>query len=270
MTPYFKQTQWFALSMLVIVAFGSAFISLFLGRMQIDSLMIRYLMTYGLLYVLPLFVYFKAYPVMKPVYELRIRKVSGKVILMTLVLAFCIQPALMLISTLSSLFFHNYLEGALEIYQKNPLWITILCTCLLPAFCEEAVCRGVYLSGTRMIPLGWAALLNGIFFGLLHMNVQQGLYALVFGALAVILVEYSRSILPAVLTHFTVNTTQICLSYAQAFDSGESWISPFLAFLKNPDILWIWGILSIVLALCTAGLLMMIRKETFEKQKRNG
>lgn len=256
MSQDFRRNQLFALAMLVVMAFGSAGMVIALDAAGNDSLLLRYVLIYGLFYIVPMGIYLRAYPFLKPREVLRIRKVSLRVLLLTLAFAVLIQPFLMMLSTLTSMFFHNYLPDAMATYQKNPLWVTLLAVSLLPAFCEEALCRGIYHSGNRELKLIWAACLNGLFFGLLHMNLQQGIYAFVFGVLSVYLVEASQSIFPSIAVHFLVNATQVILSYGSALNTGEQWYSGLIAFLTGQENLYIWGIITVVL---TPAALLCIR-----------
>ena len=84
---------------------------------------------------------------------------------------------------------------------------------VFPAIFEEITCRGIFLSGYRGVNLYTAALLNGLYFGMLHMNMQQFVYAFAFGFLCCLLVIGADSIWASVLAHFIINGVQVTLAY---------------------------------------------------------
>ena len=88
---------------------------------------------------------------------------------------------------------------------KTPL-ILILCICILAPIGEEFLFRGVILYHAKrfMLPI-LAVLLQAILFGLYHGNVVQGIYAGFMGILLGAIVCKFKSIVPALLLHFTVN-----------------------------------------------------------------
>ena len=83
--------------------------------------------------------------------------------------------------------------------------------------------RGAFLHGYRNAPVKVAAVMSGIFFGFMHMNAQQFLYAVFLGIVMALIVRYSRSILLAILFHFGFNGLQWTISYGiMQLDIDES------------------------------------------------
>ena len=81
-------------------------------------------------------------------------------------------------------------------------------------FCEEAACRGVYYRGYKKSGSAfWAMMLSALLFGLVHMNVNQAVYAFAMGILAVLLVEATGSLWSSVLYHGLINGSQVVLMY---------------------------------------------------------
>ena len=110
-----------------------------------------------------------------------------------------------IMSNLSMQFFHNFLADATNAWGNMNLlqWICILA--ITPAICEEAVMRGVVLSQYKNVSCAKAAIMNGLLFGIFHMNFNQFFYAFVLGVVMAYLVIITGSILSSVLMHFTIN-----------------------------------------------------------------
>ncbi|MBQ8878008.1 MAG: CPBP family intramembrane metalloprotease [Lachnospiraceae bacterium] len=89
-------------------------------------------------------------------------------------------------------------------------------------FCEELTCRGVYYRGYKKgIRAFWAMIVSSLLFGLMHMNINQAVYAFGMGILAVLLVEATGSIWSSVIYHGLVNGSQVILMYLMLkMDSG--------------------------------------------------
>lgn len=76
---------------------------------------------------------------------------------------------------------------------------------LAPVF-EEILMRSAYLGGLRRFSTWAAAAATGLFFGLLHANVPQILFAAVMGFFSAYMVIKTKSIIPSLIVHFSVNT----------------------------------------------------------------
>lgn len=135
-------------------------------------------------------------------------------IILIVSLCLCLQPAMMLLSALSSFFFPNAVTGILSDWQAYPVMVSLAAVAVTPAFCEEIVFRGYILAQYQQVDIKKAAFINGLFFGIMHLNAQQFLYAFVMGIIFVVFVRYTHSLLASVLAHFTVNATQWLINYA--------------------------------------------------------
>jgi len=125
-----------------------------------------------------------------------------------------IQPGMMLISGLTSLFFPNMVSEVVFGMMQQPYWLLILAVAVTPAICEELVFRGYIQSAYKDIPFKKAALINGLFFAIIHMNLQQFPYAFVMGIIFAYMVFYTRSIYAGILAHFLINASQVTLGRA--------------------------------------------------------
>ncbi len=132
------------------------------------------------------------------------------------VVAFAIlaQPAMMLLSAVGSLFTTNAVTEMLSSVSDNMfdmIPMMVLSTILPPIF-EEINFRGIILNGYKNAPLKVAVLINGLFFGIMHLNLQQFFYAFALGAVFALVVHYTKSIWAASLFHLIVNGSQMLLA----------------------------------------------------------
>ena len=235
----FRRANQFALLMLAVMILGSSLVAAIQNWTGARDMLTRYVLTYGIQFAGPLVLYCVFYPERRPAEILRLRRPAGYTFVLTALIAIAVQPALMCLSSLTSFVFRNYLTASLQHYTQQPVWITLLAAALIPAFCEEFVCRGVYLSGCRRLSVYFAAALNGIFFGILHLNPQQGIYAAVFGFLCAMIAIGADSVWPAVLAHFIINGMQILLAYISDWFTGSGgWIGELVRQIEDPQAVW--------------------------------
>jgi sodium transport system permease protein len=102
-------------------------------------------------------------------------------------------------------------------------WSTILLMALTPAVCEETLFRGPILRGlrTRMGPIA-AAVITGVLFGLIHLDLYRLLPATILGTLLGLIVLECGSIVPAMLAHLCNNTILIALAQRRLDERMES------------------------------------------------
>ncbi|MCL2362082.1 MAG: CPBP family intramembrane metalloprotease [Defluviitaleaceae bacterium] len=136
------------------------------------------------------------------------QQLSAKNIILVVAISLLIQPAMMTLSGISSLFFTNYISEMIYTFMEHPLWLILLATAVTPAVCEELVFRGYLQTQHKGRKLKQVAILNGLFFAIIHLNLQQFAYAFVMGIIFVYMVHYTRSIWAGILSHFIVNATQ--------------------------------------------------------------
>ena len=211
-----RRANSFALWIMIVFVLGSFTISFILSLLpfSVDSTLIS-LLRYILLFGVPILFYFR-YTKQPVRHTLRLNPISLRQLLLVLAFSLLIQPFLMFLSYLSGLVFHNFLDDSLTTKLQQSYPILILTMAVFPAIFEEITCRGVFLSGYRGVNVYTAALLNGLYFGMLHMNMQQFVYAFAFGFLCSLLVIGADSILASMLAHFIINGVQVTLAYYTA------------------------------------------------------
>jgi len=117
----------------------------------------------------------------------------------------------------------------------TPLWLSLLIVGVFPSLFEEFWFRGAMYTEYRAggVPVVKTALVTALFFGLMHMNFQQAIYAGVIGILCAFTVHYTRSFLAPVLGHFINNGLAVLLSHNEGYSAwhGELWGRPILYLL---------------------------------------
>lgn len=149
------------------------------------------------------------------------KNLSAKNIILIIAISLFIQPAMMTLSGISSLFFTNHVSEMMYTFMEQPLWLIILATAVTPAVCEELVFRGYVQTKHSDRNIKQAAILNGLFFAIIHLSIQQFAYAFVMGIIFAYMVYYTRSIWAGILSHFVVNATQSIMG-RWAFASTEA------------------------------------------------
>ena len=98
-------------------------------------------------------------------------------------------------------------SGSIQILIAMVLYVSVV------------VAIGLYYA-KRALPRFWMAnVFQALMFGIMHMNLIQGIYAFAIGLFLGFLAERYQSILPCVLVHFVVN-----FSTTVWIDKAFSWI----------------------------------------------
>lgn len=126
------------------------------------------------------------------------------------------MPFITLINLISQFFVENTAAAVMEGFQvaEMPFWQLWLSVGVFAPVCEEMACRGVFYRGYRKSGGAFKAmLLSALLFALVHMNVNQAMYAFAMGIMAVLLVEASGSLWASVFYHGLINSSQVLLMY---------------------------------------------------------
>lgn len=191
----------------------------------------------------------------------RLNPISFKNIFWIMILAFAIQPVVMLFSLISGFFFSNDVGAFIGSIMDTPYPILLLLIAVMPAITEEVTLRGVVLSGYDFKNKWTASILTGILFGIFHLNSQQFLYAAVLGFVLAYLVRVTNSIFASMIMHFMINGLQITIQKVAALFMDTSNIDPNAVanFSMNQKIqaLSIYGFLAVVFG---AASIILIKK----------
>jgi len=128
-------------------------------------------------------------------------------------LSLLLQPAMNVISGLTTIFFPNDMSEFVLEQMNQPYLLLILAIAVTPAICEEVIFRGYIQSTYKNKPLITMMLINGLFFGIMHLNPHQFLYAFIMGIIFAYMVHATRSIRAGIISHFIINASQITLPW---------------------------------------------------------
>ena len=146
--------------------------------------------------------------------RLHYNKVKPSTLLYALIFTWLSMPLTTLINAISMLFVDNTVMALSEQILGVTFPVMLFFMAIVPAFCEETMFRGIVYGGYRKHGNKFAAvMLSGCLFGIMHMNLNQALYAFAIGVLLALLLEATNSIWPTILFHFIYNAQSCCLMY---------------------------------------------------------
>ncbi len=209
----YKQTVFFMLILLIylcIIPFILPIILIMLGLNLSDDVILFFTPLFCSL--IPIIFYF--YATKENITDiLRIKKINIKNLLLIVIMSFFIQPVLNFIALITSFIFPNSASEVMSSISNIPFINYILVAAILPAIFEELLFRGIILSGCKKVGILKSALISGIFFGIMHLDPHQFIYAFIAGTIFSIFVLYSDSIFASIVAHFVINFTQAVLVY---------------------------------------------------------
>lgn len=99
-------------------------------------------------------------------------------------------------------------------YSVLSFFINVFTVAILPAICEETTHRGLLLKGFSSLGIKKAIIISSLFFGLMHLNINQFFYATVLGFIIALTVIISKNIFPAIIIHFMNNFLSVYFDFA--------------------------------------------------------
>lgn len=134
-----------------------------------------------------------------------------------------------------------------------PFWlflINIIFTAVLPAVCEETAHRGMLLNGFGPLGAKKALIYSSLFFGLLHLNIEQVFYATLIGLFVGYVAMRSESIYPAIIIHFMNNFISVLMGYSSFHNLGLDFgFNVISSWLSNTPLLAISFMIILIIAL---------------------
>lgn len=152
----------------------------------------------------------------KPSEFLGFHKMKAGTVLAVIPFTMFSMPAVTLLNLISQFWVKNEAAAMMEGFgaAEIPLALLIFSTGIFGPFCEEVTCRGIFYRGyCRSGSRFFAMLLSALLFALIHMNLNQAMYAFAVGIMAVLLVEATGSLWASVLYHGLINSSQTVLLY---------------------------------------------------------
>lgn len=246
-----KRANWLFL-VIILVHFGVVMFLLLGGGFILDSLVLNFLVSQGIL-IVPTLVFLlifgrgetqsgmsgdavafraagtagDALVPAKRSFAAAFHKVRISTLLMIVLCTLLIMP-LVAVFNILTMFFTNNAVAALEGDIVNtPFPAMLFMIGIFGPFCEEFVFRGVIYGSYRksggdknntccsnICSHGISAvLLSALLFGLMHMNFNQALYAFVIGIFLAVLVEAAGSLWASVFCHMVFNSCQVVMMY---------------------------------------------------------
>lgn len=157
-------------------------------------------------------------------------------------------------------------------YDSIPKFLFgVLSVAILPGICEEFAHRGLLLQGTRKV---WgyktAIIISSIFFGLMHLNIQQFFFATVLGILMASTDISAKSIYPSIIMHFMNNFINVFLSFGQSKGFIKFSISSLLTAIYDTNIILFLLFVTVILFGCLVAFIYLIKllhKISLQNQK---
>ena len=149
-----------------------------------------------------------------------LRPLNWKNALLCLGIAYCALPFISMIVVLTSPLQPNLVEQAMGELNDSSLFSMLFVIAVQPAVFEELLFRGAALHGYRSLGAKKALLMSALMFAMLHMNLQQALYAFLLGAIFAFMVQRTGSIFASMLPHFLINALNCVAATAQTPQQG--------------------------------------------------
>lgn len=211
---------------IILVHFGVVAFLIFGGGFLLDSIVMNFLLSQGILMV-PTIIFLLIFERTQNPFVAAFHRVKISTLLMTALCTFLIMPLVTVLNTLTMFFTDNAVAAMEEDIISTPFPVMLFMIGIFGPFCEEFVFRGViYGSYRRSGAHGNNAcyqnarnngilviLLSAFLFGLMHMNFNQALYAFAIGIFLALLVEAAGSLWASVFCHMFFNSCQVVLMY---------------------------------------------------------
>ncbi len=181
------------------------------------------------------------------------KKISLKNLLFIFVITVLSRPIAGFISYISSLFFYNYIDDLFFDLKEYSKFQILFLVAITPAFFEELFMRGVIFHGYKNLSAVKISVINGVLFGVFHLNFQQFFYAFFVGTLFSIFVYYTGSIFASMFSHFIFNS----MSAYVFFVGNNEDVTKEAALASDKDILISLSLFSLI---CLVGLIFVMKK----------
>lgn len=202
----------------------------------------------------------------EPLRLYRPHKLGAVNFVLLLAITVCVYPISIFISYVMLYITPNTVAGMITgMNSESSLFLTFLSVAMIPAVFEETLFRGYLFAQYDSVSLKKAVVLNGVFFGLFHLNLHQLPYAFVLGVVFALLVYYSRSLSASILIHFLLNAVSVMVSFAAAKNLGEAGMTETDA--AEIFSLGTFVILAGIAVIAAVGLILLMR--VFIKHNRN-
>lgn len=143
----------------------------------------------------------------------KFNKINFKSLLIILFIWLCMLPISILIISLYTDFIGNTIPKLIVEESGQSTLEILLFTAITPSILEELLMRGIVLDGYKNKDKLLAALINGLMFGMLHLNAFQFSHTFVSGIIASYLIFATNSIFAPMFFHFINNSSPIFIEF---------------------------------------------------------
>lgn len=168
------------------------------------------------------------------------------IVLAVLLFSVLLLPVVTWINMFSMMFSRNHIAEELLSMEQQSFWKNVLFAALIPAAAEELAVRGVLYHGYRRAGILKAAVVSGVLFGIMHLNINQFCYAAVLGTVFALLVEASGNLFYSMEAHFVINLNSVLLMNAEASASQDA----VQETAAGSDLLFLWTFYSVLSVIC--------------------
>ncbi|MBU5312910.1 CPBP family intramembrane metalloprotease [Tissierella carlieri] len=171
-------------------------------------------------------------------------------------------PLIFLIVELYIYFFGSTLADIVSQDTHETFAFNLFFTAVTPAILEEILMRGIILDGYRNKSRLVAATMNGLMFGMLHLNSFQFFHTFIAGFLASFLVFATNSIFAGILIHMINNGLPLTLNYLYP-------PNPNIGYAEDPNflLLTLYALLGVMFLFQLIKVLFKINNIPFRKDK---
>lgn len=216
-----SKVNWYFLIIVLLLAIGPYGIRYIYKALGITNPNLIMVISYFVLLVLPAIIYLS-------ISKCNIKEVLRFNMLPANQLGYCFLIGILCIplsaclSNIGLYFFNNNAGTVVNaLSQTTPLIIMLLVMAVMPAVVEEITLRGIILNGYNNQSILAAAIFNGLFFGIFHLDGHQFFYASVIGFVMAYVVRITNSIFSSMLIHFTVNSFSVIIT--KVFSGSNSY-----------------------------------------------
>ena len=210
--------------------------------------------------------------------EIGFKKIRVKTIILSIILGICAYIFNIVIASFFDAIIASFGYSGVGFGSSSGnggiwyLFFSLFFTAVMPGIFEEIMHRGILLNGVKESKnYKWAILVSGLFFGLMHLNINQFFYASIIGCFFAFIVIISKSIWPAIIMHFINNAINVYFSWASKNKSfGYDFYSNLNNFLKEGNyVIVVVSVLSfmILLSLLTILIIVMIYNDNNKDRK---
>lgn len=136
----------------------------------------------------------------------RFKKIRIVSVFSIILYAFLLLPMMTLLNAITMLFTSNAMLDASGKILNNPWYVIVIGVGVLTPFCEEMTYRGLIFGGLKKGKNTLAAVfLSALMFGLMHMNINQAVYAFAIGVFMAIACLAVDSLWGSIIIHMVIN-----------------------------------------------------------------